>query len=112
MDDADAEFLRPAGRSDLDRLAFQQDLAVIGLVDAGQDLHQRRLAGAVLAHQGVHLAGAQFQPGVVQRAHTRKGLAHACHGDEHGHRRSLRSSQLARHRLASTGKHGSRGTCS
>ena len=38
-----------------DRLAAEQDLAGIGLVDAGEDAHQRRLAGAVLADQPDHL---------------------------------------------------------
>jgi hypothetical protein len=32
------------------------DAALVGLVDAAQHLHQRRFAGAVLAHQGVNLA--------------------------------------------------------
>ena len=30
------------------------DLALVGLDDAGQDLHERRLAGAVLADERVH----------------------------------------------------------
>ena len=34
------------------------DLALVGLVEAVEDVHQRRLAGAVLAEQGVHLAAA------------------------------------------------------
>ena len=44
-------------RVDLDRLAVDQDLALVGLVQAVQDRHQRRLAGAVLAEQRVDLAG-------------------------------------------------------
>ena len=40
------------------------DGALVGLVHAGEDLHQRRLAGAVLADQAVHLAGAQLEVGV------------------------------------------------
>jgi hypothetical protein len=41
------------------RHAVEQDRAAIRLVDAGQDLDERALAGAVLAHQGVDLAGAE-----------------------------------------------------
>ena len=39
-----------------DRLAVEQDLARVGLVEPVEDVHQRRLAGAVLAEQRVHLA--------------------------------------------------------
>ena len=75
MDYADAQLLRAARRADFDRLAIEQDLALVGLVDAGEDLHQRRLAGAVLAHQRMHFAGVQLQPDPVQRANARKRLA-------------------------------------
>ena len=37
-------------------LAVDEDLARVRLVQAGQDVHQRRLAGAVLAQQAEHLA--------------------------------------------------------
>ena len=36
--------------------AVEQDLALVGLQQPVQDVHQGRLAGAVLAEQGVHLA--------------------------------------------------------
>ena len=39
--------------------AVERMLARVGLVDAGQDLDQRRLAGAVLADQRRHLAGVE-----------------------------------------------------
>ena len=38
-----------------------EELAVIGLIDAGQDLHQRGLAGAVGADQADPLAGADLE---------------------------------------------------
>jgi hypothetical protein len=37
---------------DLDRLAVEEDLPLVGLVDAGEGLDQRRLAGAVVADEG------------------------------------------------------------
>ena len=43
--------------ADLRGLAFDLDLAAVGLVEAVQDRHQRALAGAVLAHHAVHRAG-------------------------------------------------------
>ena len=40
-----------------DLLAVDADRAGVAGVDAGQDLHQRRLAGAVRAEERHHLAG-------------------------------------------------------
>ena len=57
IDRGDAEALRLGGAADRDRLAGEQDLAAIGLVDAGDDLDQRRFAGAVLAEQRMDFAG-------------------------------------------------------
>ena len=56
VDRRDAEALRLGGAADGHRLAVEQDLAAVGLVDAGDDLDQRRLAGAVLAEQRMDLA--------------------------------------------------------
>ena len=44
------------GECELDLLAVEQDLALVRLQQPVQDVHQGRLAGAVLAEQGVHLA--------------------------------------------------------
>ena len=44
------------GRMELDALPVEQDLALVRLQQPVQDVHQGRLAGAVLAEQGVHLA--------------------------------------------------------
>jgi hypothetical protein len=46
----------------------------IRLVHAGQDLHQRRLARAVLADQGVRLPGVQLDRPVGQRLHRAERL--------------------------------------
>ena len=48
---ADAVAGGVGGAGEARRLAAEQDRAGVGLVDAGQDAHQRRLAGAVLADQ-------------------------------------------------------------
>ncbi len=45
-----------SGRRSRSRLAVEDHLAGVGLDEAGQDLHQGRLAGAVLAEQAVQLA--------------------------------------------------------
>ncbi len=53
IDDRNAMLLCGDRIGDVDMLPVDQDLgAGIGLVGTGEDLHQRRLAGAVLAHEG------------------------------------------------------------
>ena len=47
----------------------------VGPVHAGEDLDERRLAGAVLAHERVGLAAAQLDPAVLERAHGAEALA-------------------------------------
>jgi hypothetical protein len=58
-----------------DGFAFaDEDLAFLGLVDAAQHLHQRRLARTVLAHQGVDLSGHDGKAHPVEGAHAGEGL--------------------------------------
>ena len=57
----DAEGLGVGRVGDPDRLAGEADRAAVGPVDAGDDFHERRLAGTVLAEERVHLAGAQIE---------------------------------------------------
>ena len=53
-----------------DRLAPQLDVPLVGLFEAGEDPHQRGLAGAVLAEQGVDLARAQHEVDVARARHA------------------------------------------
>src|SRR2546423_12621747 len=46
---------------DPNRLAIDADLALVRVVEAVEDVHQRRLAGPVLAEQGVYLAPAHVE---------------------------------------------------
>ena len=48
-----------------------------GLVEPVEDVHQRRLAGAVLAEQRVHLAAAEVEVDVVVRDDAREALRDA-----------------------------------
>ena len=59
----------------MDFLALEPEGAGVRRVDAGDDLHQRRLAGAVLAHQRVDVAALEAERDVVERQHAGKGLA-------------------------------------
>src|SRR5205823_6369752 len=63
VDHADAAQLGVVWRADRDRLAVDPDLAGLGPIDAGQDVHQAGLAGAVLAQQRVDLAGHGLERG-------------------------------------------------
>ena len=88
VDDADAELLRVLGRDRLVGLAVEEELALVGVVDAGQQLHQRRLAGAVLADQREDLAGVQVEVHVLERLDAGEALADALDVEEElSHRR-------------------------
>ena len=65
-----------------DALPGDEDLARVGLVEPVQDVHQRRLAGAVLAEERVHLARARgrtrrrrwrARPGTASRSRASRG---------------------------------------
>ena len=66
-----------AGERELHRLAAQHDLALVRRVDAGEDLHQRALAGAVLADQPVDLARQQLEIDAVERGRAAEALGDA-----------------------------------
>jgi hypothetical protein len=52
-------------RRDRGRLAVDPDLSLVGSVEPVKDPHQGALSGAVLAEQGVDLAGAHIEVDVV-----------------------------------------------
>ena len=60
-------------------LALDDDRALVRRVDAGDDLHQRALAGAVFADQGQTFARANVEVDLLERLHARKALADAGH---------------------------------
>ena len=61
--------------------AVHQDLARVGPVEPGEDVHQRALAGPVLAEQSVDLAGPQVEVDVVVREDARERLDDAARLD-------------------------------
>jgi hypothetical protein len=76
---------------DRDRLPVDADLTFVGLVEAVEDPHQRRLAGAILAQQGMDLAGAHLEGDAVIRHHAGEAFDNAAQfdGGEAGHPISL-----------------------
>ena len=66
VDHADAGRQRLARRAEMHGPAVDRHAAVVLAVQAGDDLHQGRLAGTVLADQAVDFAGAQHEVDVAQ----------------------------------------------
>ena len=77
IDHGDAERERLRGRADLGMTAADEDLAGIAQFGAGEHAHQRRLAGAVLTHQGMDLAGPDIERDAPQRTHAGEALVDA-----------------------------------
>ena len=106
MDDADPGGDGLARIGEADRAAIEQELARIGLVDAGQDLDQGRLARTILAQERMDRAGAQFQGDIGQGHHTRERLADAARREDgFGHaqiRPDARSTRTSRSRFMPT----------
>ena len=79
VNDDDARLLGLLRAVELNFLALVGDGAGILGVDAREHLHQRGLAGAVLAHQRVYFAPANLQIDVIQRVHAREGFVNSFH---------------------------------
>ena len=81
VDHADAQFVGIVGVFDLDDLAVLLDLPFLRLIQTEEDAHQRGLAGAVFAKQGVYLAFPQLKCDVVICNDARKPLRDVEHLD-------------------------------
>ena len=78
---ADAFVQRVARRVEVHRLAVEEDLALVRPVEARQDVGERRLAGAVLAEQRVHLARGRLEVHVLVGDDAGKPLRDPVHAD-------------------------------
>jgi hypothetical protein len=76
---ADARVDRILRGREGDGLAVQPELALVGLVQPVQDVHQRRLAGAVLTEQRVNLAARQLEVDMVVGDDARERLDDPAH---------------------------------
>ena len=79
------------GAGKVSRCAVNSDLAGIGAVEARQDIHQRRCAGADLAEQAKYFAGADVQVYVPVCLHRAETLADAAKLDIHEDRPTKKS---------------------
>ena len=72
---ADALLGRLERMGEMEGHAVAQDVARGVLIGTGEDAHQRRLAGAVLADEADHFAAADGDADVDERLHVAEGLA-------------------------------------
>ena len=93
---ADARGDRGVRRVDRERLPVQEHLALVGLVEPVEDVHQRRLARAVLAEERVHLALAEVEVDRVVREDAREALRDAAELEDGRCRIRPRSSAILR----------------
>jgi hypothetical protein len=59
------------------RLAAEEDLALVGLVEPVEDVHERGFPRAVLPEQGVHLTATQVEVDAVVRGERAEALGDA-----------------------------------
>ena len=78
---ADAQCVCVVGVADGDLLAVFEDLALLRLIQAKQNAHQRTFARAVFAQQGVYLAFAQLQGDIIVCLDTGEFLGNVEHLD-------------------------------
>ena len=83
MDHRDPEPLRVTRTVERDPLARRARIvALVGLLDLREQLHQRRLAGAVLARDDVNLAGEDVEVDAVDRHDAGEVLDHPTESDD------------------------------
>ena len=75
MDQRDAQRLRGADTRDAHWLAVHENLTAIRRLHARENLHQRALAGTVLADHREHFAALEREADAAQRAHAGELLA-------------------------------------
>src|SRR5947209_12472918 len=56
----------------VEALAVELQRSFVGLMGPGDDLDERRFSCAVLAHEGMNLAGAQLKRHLMERPHACK----------------------------------------
>ncbi len=84
VDHADPARDRVARRTDARVLALQRDRAGVGAVQAVEDVHERRLSGAVLTEERMDLVLVDDEVDAVQRGEVAEALHDAAHLDERG----------------------------
>ncbi len=84
MNQRDTETLGLPHAVEHDGLAVEGDRPFVRQLRAAEDLHQRALAGAVLAHQRQHLSRREGELHPPERDHTGKALGDRAHFEQRG----------------------------
>ncbi len=84
VDHGDASRLGVPGRARRVGQAVQRHRAGVGPKGAAEQFHERGLTRAVLADQGMHLAGCDRERDAPQRAAGTEGFGHAVHFQQWG----------------------------
>ena len=82
MDDVDAEIVRLVRAFDLDGPALPEHFPAVRLISPGDNLHERRLTGAVFSNQCVHFAGTHLEGHVVEYGDAAEGLCDVLQSEE------------------------------
>ncbi|MNE60525.1 hypothetical protein D3C80_1556740 [compost metagenome] len=75
IDSADAQRLRLADIGGRNLATFQKDRTAVAVINAGQDLDQRRFARAVFAEQCVDFTAPERKIDAIERCDPEKGFA-------------------------------------
>ena len=89
MDEGDARVQGLGGGMEGDGLAVQNDLALVGLQYAAQDVHQRGFARAVFAQQRADFSCLQAEIHLPQHVVGAEGFDDSLHGKVHGFTSSI-----------------------
>ena len=80
MDDPNSKGVGVGGRAERLLNAVRRQSSLVGSIDALEDTHERRLSGAVLAHERENLARARCERHVIERADHPEALRDAERG--------------------------------
>ncbi len=82
VDGLDAGVARLHRRTELHRLAFELDFALVGIDGAGDRLDQRGFSGTVVADHGEDFAGIEIEIGIVERGDAAIALDETARGEK------------------------------
>src|SRR5260370_26363438 len=79
MNDVDAEIVSLVWGLNLDWPALPEHLPPVRFIKPGNDLHERRLSGAIFADQRMNLAGTHVEGDVVKHGDAAERLRYVLH---------------------------------
>src|SRR5260221_6750778 len=79
VNDPDSRQTRFVWSTKLDRVTIQENCPGVRPVSSRENLHERALPGAILAHEGVHFAGPNPEIDVLESAYAREALSYSAY---------------------------------